>query len=101
MAKKRIVWAKEAKADFKATLQFYTERNGSSDYSRKLADEILALIDKLPANNFLGRETSAHNVRLLVKGMYSIFYELKENEIVILMVWDGRRNPDELADYIK
>src|SRR5687768_3204161 len=101
MVKKRIVWAKEAKTDFRATLQFYTKRNGSPDYSRKLADEILTLIEKLPANNFLGRETSDPSTRLLVKGMFSIFYEVKELEIVILMVWDGRRNPDEIADYLK
>ncbi|MBF9255138.1 type II toxin-antitoxin system RelE/ParE family toxin [Pontibacter sp. 172403-2] len=100
MAKKRIVWSKEARLDFKATLEFYNERNGSSTYSRKLADEIVNIIEKLQINNFLGSKTSEPQVRVLVKGTFSIFYELKEEEILILVIWDTRRNPDELEKYL-
>jgi len=100
MAKKRIIWTKEAKLDFKATLQYYTERNGTSDYSLKLADEIFQIIEKLQNNFFLGRQTSDAHVRVLVKGTFSIFYEIKEKEILILVVWDSRRNPDELEKYV-
>ncbi|KAA5545691.1 type II toxin-antitoxin system RelE/ParE family toxin [Adhaeribacter rhizoryzae] len=100
MAKKRIIWTKEAKLDFKATLQYYTERNGTSDYSKKLADEIFQIIEKLQNNFFLGRQTSDASVRILIKSTFSIFYEIKEKEILILVVWDSRRNPDELEKYI-
>ena len=100
MAKKRIIWTKEARLDFKATLQFYTERNNSSVYSRKLADEILQIIEKLQNNFFLGRQTSDSDVRVLIKGTFSIFYEIKEKVILILVVWDSRRNPDELKKYV-
>src|SRR5690349_6777604 len=100
MAKKRIIWTKEAKLDFKATLQYYTERNGTSDYSKKLADEIFQIIENLQNNFFLGRQTSDASVRILIKGTFSIFYEIKEKEILILVVWDSRRNPDELEKYI-
>lgn len=100
MAKKHIIWTKAARLDFKATLQFYTERNGSSDYSRKLADEIFRLIEKLQNNFFLGRQTSDSDVRVLIKGRFSIFYEIKEKEILILVVWDTRRNLDELNKYM-
>jgi len=100
MAKKRIIWTKEARIDFKITLQFYTERNGSSDYSRKLADEIFQIIEKLQNNFFLSRQTSDSDVRVLIKEAFSIFYEIKENKILILVVWDSRRNPDELKKYV-
>ena len=100
MAKKRIIWTKEARLDFKATLQFYNERNGSSDYSRKLAAEIFQTIEKLQNNFFLGRQTSDPEVRILIKGTFSIFYEIREKEILILVVWDSRRNPDELKKHV-
>jgi len=100
MAKKRIVWSREARLDFKATLEFYNERNGSNTYSRKLADQILDAIEKLQRNNFLGIKTSDSEIRVLIKSTFSIFYELKEEEILILIIWDSRRNPDELKKYI-
>lgn len=100
MAKKRIVWSKEARLDFKATLEFYNERNRSSTYSRKLANEIFNIIEKLQTNIFLGLKTSDPQVRVLHKGTFSIFYELKEEEIVVLMIWDSSRNPDELKKYL-
>jgi len=100
MAKKRIVWSKEARLDFKATLEFYNERNGSNTYSRKLAGQIFNIIEKLQTNNFLGIKTSDSEVRVLIKGTFSIFYELKEEEILVLVIWDSRRNPDELKKYL-
>jgi len=100
MAKKLIIWTKEARLDFKATLQFYNERNGSNDYSRKLAGEIFQIIEKLHNNFFLGKQTSDTDVRVLIKGTFSIFYEIKETEILILVVWDTRRNPGELKKYV-
>ena len=100
MAKKRIVWSKEARLDFKATLEFYNDRNGSNTYSRKLADQIFNSIEQLQTNNFLGINTSDLDVRVLIKGSFSIFYELKEEEIVVLVIWDSRRNPDELKKYL-
>jgi len=100
MAKKRIVWSKEARLDVKATVEFYSERNVSNAYSRKLANEIVNIIEKLQSNNFLGLKTSDPQVRVLIKGAFAIFYELKEEEILVLVIWDSRRNPDELKKYL-
>jgi len=100
MAKKRIAWTKEARADFRATLEFYNDRNGSSTYSRKLAEQVFKAIEKLQDNNHLGIRTSDPEVRVLIKGAFSIFYELKEDMILVLIIWDSRRNPDELRKYL-
>lgn len=100
MAKKRIVWSKEARSDFKATLEFYNKRNGSSTYSQKLANQIFTAIEKLQINNYLGIKTSDIEIRVLIKGTFYIFYELKEEEILVLIIWDSRRDPDELKKYL-
>lgn len=100
MAKKRIVWTKEARTDFKATLAFYNDRNGSSTYSIKLAEQIFKAIEKLQTSNHLGIRTSDPEVRVLIKDTFSIFYELKEDVVLVLVIWDSRRNPDELKKYL-
>jgi hypothetical protein len=42
----------------------------------------------------LGTETDVPNVRVRVVNVYLIFYEVVEDEIWILSIWDGRRNPE-------
>ena len=100
MAQRRIVWSKEAQGDFLATLCFYAERNGSKTYSKKLAGEVQEAIEKLREHPFLGRPTNNDTVRILIKGKYQIYYELNQEDIVILVVWDMRRNPNELKKYV-
>jgi plasmid stabilization system protein ParE len=100
MAGKRIVWTAEARSDFKATLAFYRERNGSSTYSRKLASHILQAIEKLKDHSYLGVKTSDPDVRILITGNFSIYYEPREEEILVLIIWDARRDPEELEKYL-
>ena len=96
----RIVWSKEAQDDFLATLGYYAERNGSKTYSEKLARQIQEVIERLREHPLLGRPTNDEKVRILRQGNYQIYYELKNDEIVILVVWDMRRNPEELKRYV-
>lgn len=37
------------------------------------------------------------NVRMTVCENYSIFYEVEEEMIVILVIWDNRRNPEDFS----
>ena len=100
MAQRRIIWSKEAQNDFIATLSFYAERNGSKTYSEKLAGQIQEAIERLREHPLLGRPTNDESVRSLRKDKYQIYYELKDEDIVILVVWDMRRNPEELKKYV-
>lgn len=47
MAKKEIVWSELAKLQFATTLEYFVERNGNSDYSLKLVDEVEDLLQTL------------------------------------------------------
>lgn len=96
----KIIWSKEAQDDFLATLAFYAERNGSKTYSEKLATQIQEATEKLLEFPRLGRPTDDERLRVLRHHNYQIYYELKAQEIVILLVWDMRRNPDELRKYL-
>jgi len=76
-------------------LEFFLKRNGSSSYSIKLNKSINKNIQHLSKNPFLGVQTDYESVRALILGEFQIIYEIIEDTILIVMVWDLRRNPEE------
>ena len=95
MVKRKIEWLAEAKLDLKDILDFYIERNGSSLYSKKLNSRFANSIQLLEKNPFIGVKTDFDNVRILIKDDYQIIYEIFDSSILILIVWDCRRNPED------
>jgi toxin YoeB len=95
MAKVKIEWSVDARLDLFDILEFYLERNGSPTYSIKLNRSINKNIQHLSQNPFLGIQTDYESVRTLISGEYQIIYEIIEDIILIVMVWDLRRNPEE------
>ncbi len=95
MAKREIRWSKEAKADLFSILKFYNERNGSTVYSSKLnkrIDQNLQLIAKYPN---IGTATDSDSIRIFISGDYQIIYEVFDQLILIIMLWDSRRKPED------
>ena len=99
MAKFKIEWSIEAKADLFDILNFYIERNQSFSYSKKLNIKInksLRLIQKKP---LIGLISQVKAVRALITGDYQIIYEILDKTILIVMIWDCRRDPgDKVID---
>lgn len=94
MAKRKIVWSVEAKNDLFEILNFYVERNGSPAFSIKLNNRInksLQLISKYPN---IAIETDYPSVRVLITGDYQIIYEIFDQLILVIMLRDCRRNPE-------
>lgn len=92
MAKKEIIWSDLAKLEFSNVLEFYVFRNGSSDYSLKILEEVEDLLETLSANEFIGRLTSNKITRVIPMKVYLIFYEINANQIEILSFWDNRQD---------
>ena len=93
---KRVIWSLRAKSERREILEYWFKRNGNKNYSRKLARELRETIDYIAQNNYLGRATDEINIRVTVCRYYQIFYEITEENLEILSVWDSRRNPDDL-----
>jgi plasmid stabilization system protein ParE len=53
---KRIIWTSRAEKIFTEILLFYFKRNGTKTYSRKLNNEIEALIKLLGKHPYLGEK---------------------------------------------
>lgn len=98
---KPIVWSPNAKNDLKRIKKYYDTRNQSSAFSKKLLKtfrDSAKLIDQFP---LLSIPTEYDNVRGFVILDYIIFYEIMIEHILILIVWDCRRNPEQLKIIMK
>lgn len=95
MVRIKVEWSLEARLDLIDILEFYLKRNGNSIYSRKLSVLINKRIKLLASNPFLGKQTDDPSIRALVTGDYQIIYELTEKLILIIMIWDCRRDPED------
>lgn len=95
MAKYKIEWSTDAKSDLFSILDFYIQRNKNSTYSKKLNADIKKSIKLISRNPFIGIKTDFETVRALITGNYQIIYEIFDQLVLIIMIWDCRRNPDD------
>lgn len=95
MVRRKIKWSNDAKNDLFNILDFYIERNRSKIYSIKLNQEINKSIQQIVRNPNLGIKTDFDSVRSLITSDYQIIYEIFEQLILVIMIWDCRRNPDD------
>ncbi len=91
---KRITWTHRAHRDRKEIFLYWKNRNQSSAYCRKLNLLIKKAIDLVAAHPNIGRKTDIVNVRVKIVRDYLIFYEITEEQVFILSIWDSKRNPE-------
>lgn len=97
MAKKKVVWTAKAKIKRFEILNFYFKRNKSNLYSIKLnrlINERIRLLNDYPE---LGISTSFEGTRVTFIEHYMLFYEIKDKEIIIHLLWDSRQDSEKLA----
>lgn len=93
---KQVIWVLNAQKDRLAILSYWEQRNKSKTYSKKLDfrfREALKLISKYP---LIGKPTLKASVRIKIVEDYLLVYEITRKYIVVLRIWDSRRNPEEL-----
>ena len=95
MAKFKIEWSIEARLDLLDILEFYIARNKSAVYSKKLNSKIYKSAKLIAKQPYIGTQTGIETVRALVTGDYQIIYEILDNKILISMIWDCRRDPED------
>ena len=93
---KKIIWSKNAEEDRLDILQYWFYRTGDKTYSKKLYDIFNNAVDGLINNPLMGKATDKQDVRYLIREKYLIFYKTSEEDIQILHIWYGRRNPEDL-----
>lgn len=93
---RQIIWGRLAQNDRLQILQYWDNRNKSKAFSTKLNrlfKHDLTLVCNFP---FIGKPTNKPNIRIKIIREYLIVYEIHTEKIVVLRVWDTRRNPKDL-----
>ncbi len=96
MAKRKIVWTEKANLERKEILKYWIDRNKSKSFSIKLNKLIIHDLKFLSSNPYTGRKTKIDNVRVITVRDYLLFYEILEEDILVLTIWDGRRHAKTL-----
>ena len=101
MAQQKIVWSAKALASLTEILLFYKKQNGNTHYSKKLYHQIKQSVLILTDFPKAGKLTDMSQIRELVLNRNSLFYQVTETQINIVLVWDNRRNPQELFEALQ
>ena len=96
MFKRELIWSPQSKIKLLEILEYYKKRNGNANYSRKLYAQIEELLELCRTYSFIGRRTDFENVRVLIVEDFSIFYEVDDAKLTVLVIWDSRQNPNDL-----
>ena len=101
MAKRRIVWTKSAHLERIKILNYWYNKTKSKAYSKKL-NKLFSETNKLLwTHPEIGRVSKDNSIRITIVRDYLIFYEFTTTELIILSVWDTRRDEkDTEFDYI-
>jgi len=94
MVKFKIDWSAEARLDLKDILDFYLKQNRTATYSVHLNSEIIKSINLISNNPLICIDTDYDSVKTFIKGDYEIIYEIIEQSVLIIMIWDCRRDPE-------
>ena len=93
---KKIIWTQKAQAERKEILEYWKNRNKSTVFSIKLNKLFIENLRKIALRPNTGRNTDIKNVKVKIIRDYLLFYEVIEDEIIVLCIWYGRRDPDKL-----
>ena len=97
MAKRKIVWSHRARIKLLMILEFYTERNKSKTYSKKLYTRLNKELSLLLTQPEIGIKTELDSVRGLIVEEFILFYEVTTEMIIVHTLWDSRQNPTDLS----
>ena len=97
----KIIWTKTAVLQRRKILSYWTKRNKSTAYSKKLISEIAERITFLVKNPDTYVRTTFPDIRTSTLGHYNIFYKITEEELIVLAFWDNRQNPKKISKILK
>ena len=81
-------------------MEYYADRNKSDVYSLKLESEIKSKLANLDFSVALPKKTSLENVYYFTHKHIRLLFSIEDKSIVVIMVWDDRRNPDSLDSFL-
>lgn len=97
MAKRAIVWTKTASIQRREILKYWTIRNGSDKYAKKLIKLIASRIMIIAKNPDAFKLTDFPDTRVSAMGHFSILYKTTDELLIITGFWDNRQDTRKLS----
>ncbi len=92
---RQIIWSEKVQQEIRDIHDYWVERTGSEKYTIKLEESFFKAADSLESSPYQGKLTKAESIRYLIVKYHKLFYTVQTDEIVILSVFDTRRDPDK------
>ena len=96
MAQRKIVWSLQAKNNRIQILEYWIEHNKSNEYSKKLNNLFKEAVEFIAEFPTIGKLTDDNLARIKIVRDYWIVYDIRENGIFTLAIFDSRQNPLKL-----
>jgi len=93
---KRIVWTETARKARREILEYWARHNGSTTYPKKLSKLFRKKVALLQSEHYLGKPTDFKDVRVSLVSHFSLFYKVSNDDIIIVGIWDNKRDPGAL-----
>ena len=91
----KLRWTRQAIDDRKEILTYWTVRNKSSNYSKKLNEEFNRSLELVKKHPNIGKPSEIEGIRLKIVKHYFIVYKETSETIFVLKIWDTRQNPED------
>ena len=91
---KQVIWTETAKQSRRLVLEYWIQHNKSNTYSKRLSILFREKIKLLQSQNYIGKPTDFKDVRATLVEHFTIFYKSSSTQIIIVGIWDNRRNPE-------
>lgn len=96
-----VVFSEDFYTSINEIYSFWEDYTKSTTYSKKINLEIKNTIEIIKSNpngfSLVEIGSEIKNIRSAnILGVFSLFYQVRENDILILLLWDNRRNPQEV-----
>jgi addiction module RelE/StbE family toxin len=98
---KKVVWSETAQNDRMEILLYWKQRNKSDSYSKKLNYLFTDAVDLIAKYHKVGKASGYNETRIKIVRDYLIVYKEYESLILIITVWDNRRNPLKLIKILQ
>ncbi len=97
---KQVIWSRIAKQQRRDILKYWTQRNKSNEYSKKLEKLFKEASKRISQTAHIGRQSDDKFVRIKIVRDYLLIYEISNDLIFVLLLWDGRQNPERLKELL-
>ena len=96
----KIIWTNKAEKTFDDIIE-YLQNQWSEKSAIKFVRKANEIINSISLNPYTFQKSNKENIRLAVIMKHtSLYYEIIESKIYLLIFWDNRQNPQKISKYL-